>query len=185
MKHNLVPKPLVAPDTAELSSEPTPQKEENVSRRAELPLSVKHILVPLDFSDCSLRALAYAVAVAGKFEARLTLLHVLEPVVVPDNYLAAAATFDEANQNPHETTRERLAAIARTQSTEGIATESLIRMGRAYSEIPDTAQALGVDMIILGTHGYTGLKHVLLGSTAERVVRHAACPVLTVRHAGA
>jgi nucleotide-binding universal stress UspA family protein len=54
-------------------------------------------------------------------------------------------------------------------------------MGHAYSEIPDTAKAMGADLIVIATHGYTGLKHVLLGSTAERVVRHAPCPVLTVR----
>jgi universal stress protein A len=57
----------------------------------------------------------------------------------------------------------------------------LSRMGRAHSEIPDTAKALGADLIVMGTHGYTGLKHMLLGSTAERVVRQAPCPVLTVR----
>jgi nucleotide-binding universal stress UspA family protein len=59
--------------------------------------------------------------------------------------------------------------------------EILVRIGHAHSEIPDTASALNVDLIVMGTHGYAGLKHVLLGSTTERVVRHAACPVLTVR----
>jgi nucleotide-binding universal stress UspA family protein len=62
--------------------------------------------------------------------------------------------------------------------------ETLVRMGRAQSEIPDTAKAIGADLIVLGTHGYSGPKHALLGGTAERVVRQAACPVLTVRRSG-
>jgi nucleotide-binding universal stress UspA family protein len=61
-----------------------------------------------------------------------------------------------------------------------VSVEILVRMGRAHSEIPDTAKAMGVDLIIISTHGYAGLKHALLGSTAEKVLRCASCPVLTV-----
>ena len=172
-----------------MKTDPVSKPGSNLAESAEaspasgFPLRIKHVLVPLDFSDCSLRALDYAVAFGEQFHAKLTLLHVVEPVVVPDNYLAAAAALDETNQSLLEAARERLLALCRKRLNHHVASEVLVRMGRAYSEIPDTAKALGADLIILGTHGYTGLKHVLLGSTAERVVRHAACPVLTVRHA--
>jgi nucleotide-binding universal stress UspA family protein len=143
-------------------------------------LRIDRILVPLDFSDCSLHALDYAVAFNEKFNAKLILLHVVEPTVFPDNYLNITATLDETNQNLVENGRERLAALVRKKMGGKVNVDILVRMGRAHSEIPDTAKALGVGLIIISTHGYTGLKHALLGSTAEKVLRCASCPVLTV-----
>ncbi len=162
------------------SAEPTTELDGAAYPDAELPL--KHILVPVDFSSCSLQALSYALGFAQQFGSRLTLLHVVEPALHPDSYLAAP-TFDETNQNLLQAARERLENICEKRVGNRLPAEILVRMGRAYSEIPDTAKALGADLIILGTHGYTGMKHVLLGSTAERVVRNAPCPVLTVRAA--
>jgi len=143
---------------------------------------IRHILVPIDFSNCSLRALDYAVALAPAFSAKLTLLHVVEPAVFQTDFPGVTPPLEETNQNLVEAGRERLAAITKKCGDARISTETLVRMGRAHSEIADTAKALGVDLIVMGTHGYTGLKHMLLGSTAERVVRQAPCPVLTVRH---
>jgi len=148
------------------------------------PLKLARILVPVDFSDCSLRALDYAIALAEAFASKLILLHVVEPAVYPENYLVASPALDETNQNLLESARERLLELSRKRIGHRLPAETLVRMGRAHSEISDTAQAMGADLIILGTHGYTGLKHVLLGSTAERVVRHGPCPVLTVRYSG-
>ena len=80
---------------------------------------------------------------------------------------------------------ERLEGLNRKRIVQRVPTETLVRIGHAHSEIADTAKALAADLIVLGTHGYTGLKHALLGSTAERVLRHAPCPVVTVRQPGA
>ena len=145
------------------------------------PAAFKQILVPIDFSDCSLRALDYAIALGLSFGAKLTLLHVVEPTPHPQSHLGVTPPLDETNQTLVEAGRERLAALGKKRIGTRLRTETLVRMGRAHSEIPDTASALGADLIVVGTHGYTGLKHVLLGSTAERIVRHAHCPVLTVR----
>jgi nucleotide-binding universal stress UspA family protein len=154
------------------SSEPIPGRS----------FALKRILVPIDFSDCSLSALGYALGLAVKFEARITLLHVVEPAVYADNYLNTPAAMEEANQSLMAAGRERLAALQRRASAQNSGgVESLVRMGRAQSDISDTAEATGSDLIVMGTHGYGGLKHLLLGSTAERVIRHAPCPVLTVR----
>jgi nucleotide-binding universal stress UspA family protein len=108
-------------------------------------------------------------------------LHVVEPTVYVDNYLTTPAATEEANQNLMATGRERLAALQRRAAAQGRAVETLVRMGRAQSEISDTAEAIAADVIVMGTHGYSGLKQLLLGSTADRVIRHAPCPVLTVR----
>lgn len=141
----------------------------------------KELLVPIDFSDCSLGALDYALAFGEKFGTRITLLHVVEPAIFSENYLVTPGTLDETNQNLVAAGRERLAPLQGRVSGRGLPVALLVRMGRAQSEITDTAKAIGADLIVMGTQGYSGLKHVLLGSTAERVVRQASCPVLTVR----
>jgi nucleotide-binding universal stress UspA family protein len=145
------------------------------------PLSFKRILVPIDFSECSLHALDYALALAAEFHSQVILLHVVEPTVYPENFAGLSPVAENTNQNLVEAGRERLDQVNRRKVAGRVSTECLVRIGHAHSEITDTAQAMGADLIIIATHGYTGLKHVILGSTTEKVVRHAACPVLTVR----
>lgn len=138
----------------------------------------KRILVPVDFSDCSLRALECAATLARKFRARLILLHVLEPAC-PGDYLNPVAV-DAANGSLIGTAREQLAKATRQAGAQGLIAETLVRMGRAQSDIADTAKAIGAELIVMGTRGAGGLDQVLLGGTAERVLRQAPCPVLTV-----
>jgi nucleotide-binding universal stress UspA family protein len=147
-----------------------------------LSLNLKRLLVALDFSPCSLNALDYAFGFAEKFEANLILLHVVEPTVYPDNYMLLPQAAEEINQNLVRTARERLESLYKKRPQPRPAVEFLVRLGHAHSEIPDTAQAMGADLIIIGTHGHTALRQVLVGSIAERVVRQTACPVLTVPH---
>jgi universal stress protein A len=170
-------KPDLAPSGGP-SNEDRPAGE----RLATAAISLKQILVPIDFSECSVTALEYALALARKFEAKVTLLHVVEPAVYPENYLLTPSTLDEANQNLMASGRERLARLESTAKACGCPVDALVRMGRAQSEIPDTANATGTDLIVLGTHGHSGPKNALLGGTAERILRQAPCPVLTVRH---
>lgn len=144
------------------------------------PFHLKSILVPLDFSPPSKKALDYAVSVAQQFKAKLTLLNVVEPVATPD----FAATFplvmeDDQVMAAAKKELERKTKAARVPR--GIVEKVLVRFGRSFHEITEAARTRKVDLIIISTHGYTGLKHALLGSTTERVVRHAPCPVLVVR----
>lgn len=148
---------------------------------AASPFRLNKILVPVDFSECSNRALDYALAFAGQCDARLILLHVVEPAAYPESYMLVATALDDLNQDLLRRAERRLAEISRDKIGGRVKCESLVRTGQAYAEIAAAARELEADLIILATHGYTGLKHVLLGSTAERVVRHAPCPVLTVR----
>lgn len=143
-------------------------------------LRINSILVPLDFSLHSKQALACAVDFARQLGAKLTLLHVVEPIATPD----FAASFPLAMENDRllaaaRNELERVAKAARIPR--GLVEKVLVRFGRSFHEIAEAARTRKVDLIIISTHGYTGLKHALLGSTTERVVRHAPCPVLVVR----
>ena len=174
------PKTPVKPDSAVLAAE-TAAGRGPCSGSSRSPLVFKQILAPIDFSECSAKALDYAIALGQKFGTKLTLLHVVEPAVYPDNPLLAASTLDDTNQNLVTAGRERLAQFQARVSAAGLPVETLVRMGRAQSEISDTAKAIGADLIVMGTHGGAGSKPVFLGGTAERVLRQAPCPVLTVR----
>lgn len=146
---------------------------------ATMAFRMRTILVPIDFSDCSVGAINYAMGLAELCQGRLILLHIVEPGLYPENF-AAVQALEETNRSQMETGNERLEELNRKIIGQRVPAETLVRLGRAPSEIPDTARALGADLIVIATHGHTGVKHVLLGSTAERVVRQAPCPVLTV-----
>ena len=145
-----------------------------------LPLRIKSILVPLDFSPSSKRALDYAVSLARQFKAKLTLLHVVEPMGTPD-FAASFPLMMEDDKLMAAAKNELEHALKAARVPRGLVERILVRFGRSFHEITEAARTRKADLIIISTHGYTGLKHALLGSTTERVVRHAPCPVLVVR----
>jgi universal stress protein A len=135
--------------------------------------SLKKILVPVDFSDCSKKALQYAVRFARQFGAELTLLHVVPRYpAIPDMGPIDVETLQEG-RTQLEVVRLTIGDLA--------ASHTLMRTGTPHIEILDVAKERNIDLIILATHGRTGLTRAILGSTAERVVRQAPCPVLVVR----
>jgi len=146
---------------------------------APLPVfKLKKILVPVDFSDCSNKALQYAVPFVKQFDAELILLHVVQiSLSVPE---MPAIDIGLIQRQIRETGKKELQKLQRTVADE-IPSETVLRVGTPYMEIINAVKELDIDLIILATHGRTGLAHVFLGSTAERVVRHAGCPVLVVR----
>ncbi len=152
-------------------------------REAQLPMAetaaaaplfkLKKILVPVDFSECSQKALQYAIPFARQFEAELALLHVLQPFVpMPE---LPQVDFDSL-----EDAKKELEALRQTIPSP-VDSRMVLRRGDPSYEIVSAAKELDIDLIILSTHGRTGMARVLLGSTAEKVVRHASCPVLVVR----
>lgn len=142
-------------------------------------LNLNNILVPIDFSWPSKKALLYAVPFARQFGAKITLLFVLEPPVYTGDIGYVPLEVDDAGSL--KAAGEKLGELARQAMDPELLDQALVRTGRPFQEITDAARELDTDLIIIATHGYTGLKHVFLGSTVERVVRHAPCPVLTVR----
>lgn len=148
---------------------------------ADTRFRLTKILVPVDFSPFANKALDYALAFAEPFQARIVLMHVVEPAVLPESTAVVTTALDNLNEDLRQVAQQKLDELQRTKLAGRVPSELQVRLGRAFSEIVGAAADLDVDLIILATHGYTGLKHVFLGSTAERVVRHAPCPVLTVR----
>ena len=132
----------------------------------------------MDFSDYSEAALRYASFLAGNFGATLTLAHAVEPYVYPED-LSAGLTIDQIDSRWMQKQKEKLETLRQTIK-EGIPAIVVVTMGTAWNQIVTMAKSWNADLIVIGTHGRTGLKHALMGSTAERVVRHAACPVLVV-----
>jgi universal stress protein A len=139
---------------------------------------IRSILVPIDFSDEAMGALSYAQGMAEVSGAKITLLHVVQPIPM--------AEYDTMPllMETDQIVRSGLVQLEKLAESKGLPVRKggcLVRTGQPFHEICDTARTLGVDLIVVTTHGYTGLKHALLGSVAERVVRHAPCPVLVVR----
>lgn len=140
-------------------------------------VSFKSILVPIDFSGCSEKALNFAVRFARQFGARLVLLHVAPSYADP--YFVTE--FGPLQTDVVRASEDRLQTLARDVVPGDLKVQSLVRLGRPATTIVNTAHELGIDLIIISTHGYTGIRHVVFGSTAENVVRHAPCPVMTIR----
>ena len=144
--------------------------------------TLKCLVVGTDFSVCAARALAWAVSLAKLSGARVHLVHVLlEPVQALD--VAAALPYPdvEVRREWEEAARVKLDREVRAAQKRGVATTAEIRWGRPSDSIVDTAHRQKASMIVLGTHGRSALEKLLLGSTAERVLRIATLPVLTVR----
>jgi nucleotide-binding universal stress UspA family protein len=139
-------------------------------------MQIKRILFPTDFSENAEYAFQYALTFAREFGAKLYVLHVIYfPPQMPEYDIGQV--IDGLVKNAEKTLKK---LIEKTKETEVIFHPE-VRVGVEYSEITELAEKEKIDLIVLGTHGRTGLAHAFLGSVAERVVRHAACPVLTVK----
>jgi nucleotide-binding universal stress UspA family protein len=143
------------------------------------PTIAQHILVPLDLSPASDQALEYAIRLAATLRAHLTLLHVLEVSKLADMRLTPYRAQQDAET--HQALAARLEQVHQT----GVEGDMLRVHGVPYEEIINTAKARRTDLIIMATHGRTGLRHMLMGSVAETVVRLAPCAVLVTRHTDA
>ena len=146
-------------------------------------ITCKQILCPVDFSDFSDYAMRYAALLALKFEAHLTLLHVVAPILVPLPGDALSPPMRQADlADIADACRERLTRTAGDLTEKGVSVIACqVTSGVPYLEIIRVAEELHADMIVMGTHGRGGLVHLMIGSVAERVVRKAPCAVLTVK----
>jgi universal stress protein A len=140
----------------------------------------RRIVCPTDFSPTADAAARHAASLARAYQGELVLLHVLPQLHYPLRGLGMAESFPNLQLELHTRAKERLAEAAKALGS-GFTLRTEIRDGEAYEQVLACAREHQADVIVLGTHGHTGLKHALLGSTAERVVRLAECPVLTVR----
>lgn len=136
------------------------------------------ILVATDFSECAEQALDYAVALAGKLDAKIHLLHVIviPAMAIPEVGIAVSSTLIESTARTQQTELDKRASRYAAASL-----ETVLRTGDARDVIIDVAREIDADLIVMGTHGRRGVRRALIGSIAESVVRTAPCPVLTIR----
>ncbi len=148
-------------------------------------IDLKRILLPTDFSDSSGQAVRYACEFAARFDAELHLLHVLQDIVasVPEPGLAFPLPGDYM-QELQASAEKALDKVLDADWEKDRKVVKTTRQGPPFLEIIRYARENDIDLIVMGTHGRSGLAHVLLGSVTEKVVRKAACPVLTVRPSG-
>lgn len=145
-------------------------------------IDIKTILAPTDFSQHSEHAVRYACALAERLGATLHLIHVLSEIVPagPDPLLMPVMPPQFYQEN-EQRAKETLEAIPKAGWCRPPAVVTAVRWGSPVDAIVDYSRELSIDLIVIATHGRTGLSHVLLGSVAERIVREAPCPVLTIR----
>lgn len=144
-------------------------------------IQFKKILVPVDFSDYSIQALKFASEYAGMFGAEIVLVYIVEPVIYPPDLSIGQIALPTLTYQVDERAKEELVRVAKENIREGIPVTPVVKLGKPYLEIIEVARAEDVDLIIISTHGHTGVEQILFGSTADKVVRKAPCPVLTLR----
>ncbi len=145
-------------------------------------ISLKKILCPIDHSDCSKEALKYAVSFAMKDEAKLYLLHIIDIRSFNDSLVAMSQQIPD--EETLEQLRMKLLDCIPEDIRDDMDVEATVIQGIPFAEIISTAKEKEIDMIVIGSHGRTGISHMMLGSVSEKVVRKAPCPVLTVRQPG-
>jgi nucleotide-binding universal stress UspA family protein len=144
-------------------------------------MQFRHILAPTDFSEYSKKAVASALELAKKFGAKLSILHVVElPPYPVEGYVPPSLTATFIEDLEREASQE-LAQVVPEAEAAGVEVARLVAVGTPYRKIIDMAEGEQVDLIVMATAGRTGFSHLIMGSIAERVVRTASCPVLTIR----
>ena len=146
-------------------------------------MQVRLILLPTDFSECGNYALAYATSLARTFGSSILCVHVIEPMVPTVGYsgMTEPLPIADISDQLEDSAERELPKLAECEECAGLEVEELIVHGEAASEIVRVANERKVDLIVVSSHGRTGLGRILFGSTAEAVVRHAPCPVLVVK----
>lgn len=144
-------------------------------------MEIKSILFPTDFSEGSAEALKYAVEFSNRYGAKLYVLHVIYDVAKASGFYVPHVSMDAIYKEIQEGAKKELDNFGVNELSGLKNIERIVRTGVPYQEIMNCAVNNKIDIIIIGTHGRTGIDRILFGSTAAQVVRNAPCPVLTVR----
>lgn len=143
--------------------------------------NIKKVLIPIDFSDYSKNSLRYSVNFTRCFNAELILIYVIEPVIYPPDFSMGQIAVPAVDVDIDKRASEELQKLAKTEIPADMKVKTLVKTGKPFVEIIETAAAENIDLIIIASHGHSGVEHILFGSTADKVVRKAPCPVLTLR----
>lgn len=141
----------------------------------------KNIIVPIDFSDHSKLALRYALEIAKLYKSEITVFHSIEQQVHPAFYSTGKMSLFEIDTELRKRATDALMKFRNELTVSDIKTKYYLSEGPAYHEIINYVKSENFDLLVIATHGIKGLEHFLIGSTAEKVIRHAELPVLTVK----
>jgi nucleotide-binding universal stress UspA family protein len=147
-------------------------------------MQIKNILFPTDFSQGARAAMDHALSLARDYNARLILLYVIQDISIAEWYIPSSLSVTDLVEDMQKSAWKEMDKWAAEVSAQVKDVEKMVVRGVPFVEIIKTAKEKRADLIVIGTHGRTGIDHMLFGSTAEKVVRKAPCPVLTVRIAG-
>jgi nucleotide-binding universal stress UspA family protein len=181
MNSETKPSARVIPNPTEELSRQYPLEHFNGAASSRPTLTIQNILVPTDFSDHSTVALSYAIRFAGQLGARITLLHVIKPALATPEAGVWCPDIESEYQIADAAERTAARICEREKLSHSILKQTLVWTGAPSETITETARDQNSDLIIIATHGRTGLAHALLGSCAEKIIRQAPCPVLVVR----
>lgn len=156
---------------------------ESTAQSSATALQLRRILLPTDFSGCANYALPYAAAIARAVKATVICVNVVEPIVPAVGYtgMVEAMPIAEMSEQMEDSAERELPDVMSCEELRGLKVEEVIGHGDAAAEIVRVAEEQNVDLIVISSHGRTGLGRIIFGSTAEAVVRHARCPVLVVK----
>ncbi len=147
-------------------------------------MQIKTILFPTDFSNGARAAMDHAISLAKDYQAKLILLYVIQDISIAEWYIPSSLSVADLVEDMQKSARQEMDKWIAEVSKQVKDVEKMVVRGVPFVEIIQTAKERNADLIVIGTHGRTGIDHMLFGSTAEKVVRKASCPVLTVRIAG-
>lgn len=150
-----------------------------------MQVQIRRILIPTDFSEPAKEAQAYAIALAERFDSELHLMHIVPQVTIPLPDSSSSWTLPDSDQRAQVKEAEtRLLQELDSKWAKERGVVQVAKVGYAVEEIVQYAKEKEIDLIVIGTHGHSGLAHFILGSVAEKIVRMANCPVLTVHPKG-
>lgn len=144
----------------------------------------KRILVPIDFSEYSKNALQFSIHFARQFRAELVLIYVVESIIYPADFSFGQVGFPNVEDELRRKGEDEIEKLIKKEIKKSVKARRIIRTGKPFVEITKAANDEKVDLIIIASHGHTGVEHMLFGSTAEKVIRKAPCPVLVLRPSG-
>lgn len=142
---------------------------------------IRKILIPVDFSAYSRNALNYAFSFSQEVEAEIYTIYVVEPLIFPADFSMGQISILAMDVDTTERAKNELSTFIDNVLGQNNQVKTVIKTGKPFVEINETAAELDIDLIIIASHGHTGVEHLFFGGTAEKVVRKAPCPVLTLR----
>ena len=144
-------------------------------------IGLKRLLVPIDFSTHSKNALKYAIPFAEQFSASIDLIYVVEPAIYPADFSIGQVGFPNIEDELRTRGSNELDELIGKEIANRVPTRRVVRTGKPFYEILQYAEEENIDLIVIATHGHSNVEHIFFGSTAEKIVRRAPCPVLVVR----